>query len=137
MRREVRESDAELVARILEDVFQRATEEVLHDDLTALVLAKVNGELGRSWKYETADRRVRDALTLMLEGDRPVISAGHGFKLATRATEAERERACDLIQRQIEKLSHKQRRIRAVTLAGDSVLGELFAPGHPGIEWRP
>jgi hypothetical protein len=114
-----------------------SVEPLTRDRLTERVLDSSFERHGLRWKRTTAARRVRDALAELLDSDHPVISAGHGYMLATRATQADRERAAVLAERQAVRLLTKARRIRAVTLPGDSVLADLFSPGHPAIAWRP
>jgi hypothetical protein len=97
------------------------------DELTERVLDHSFSALGLYWKRATAARRVREALESLLQGEEPVISAGHGYKLASRATPAERERAAQLAERQAVRLFAKARKIRAVTLPGEPMVGELFS----------
>jgi thiamine pyrophosphate-dependent acetolactate synthase large subunit-like protein len=96
------------------------------DELTERVLDHSFASLGLCWKRATAARRVREALEILLQGEEPVISAGHGYKLASRATPAERERAAQLAERQATRLFAKARKIRAVTLPGEPVERRLF-----------
>jgi hypothetical protein len=96
------------------------------DELTERVLDHSFSALGLCWKRATAARRVREALESLLQGEEPVISAGHGYKLASRATPAERERAAELAERQAARLFAKARRIRAVALPGEPVERRLF-----------
>jgi thiamine pyrophosphate-dependent acetolactate synthase large subunit-like protein len=110
---------------------------VPRDVLTERVLDYGCERLGLRWKRSTAGRRVRDALEELRDSDHPVLSAGHGFKLAVRATPQERERAAVLCEKRGAKEFANARKYRAITLPGDPVVSELFAPGHPGIEWRP
>lgn len=102
------------------------TSVLTRDELTERVLDHVWNSRGVLWKRTTAARRVREALEQLLQGDEPVISAGHGYKLASRATAAERERAAQLAERQATRLFAKARKIRAVALPGDPRDGELF-----------
>jgi hypothetical protein len=96
------------------------------DELTERVLDHSFEKLGLRWKRSTAARRVREALESLLQGEEPVISAGHGYKLASRATPAERERAAQLAERQATRLFAKARKIRAVALPGEPVERRLF-----------
>jgi hypothetical protein len=96
------------------------------DELVERVLDHSFAGFGLRWKRSTAMRRVCEALEQLLEGEQPVISAGGGFKLASRATPTERERAAQLAERQATRLFAKARKIRAVTLPGDPRDGELF-----------
>lgn len=105
------------------------TTSLTRDELTERVLDHSFGRLGLRWKRTTAARRVREALESLLQGEEPVISAGHGYKLASRATVAERDRAAQLAERQATRLFAKARKIRAVTLPSEPRDGELF----PGI----
>jgi thiamine pyrophosphate-dependent acetolactate synthase large subunit-like protein len=102
------------------------TTSLTRDELTERVLDHSFSRLGLRWKRTTAARRVREALESLLQGDEPVISAGHGYKLASRATPAERERAAQLAERQAARLFAKARKIRAVVLPGDPRDGDLF-----------
>ena len=96
------------------------------DELTERVLSHAWNNLGVLWKRTTAARRVREALETLLQGEEPVISAGHGYKLASRATPTERERAAQLAERQATRLFAKARKIRAVALPGEPVERRLF-----------
>jgi hypothetical protein len=96
------------------------------DELTERVHDHSFEKLGLRWKRSTAARRVREALEALLEGDRPVISAGGGFKLASRATAAERDRAAHLIEQQLIKLARKLRRVRGFRMPGEPADGDLF-----------
>jgi len=102
------------------------TTSLTRDELTERVLDHSFVSLGLRWKRTTAARRVREALETLLQGEEPVISAGHGYKLASRATAAERERAAQLAERQAARLFAKARKIRAVTLPGEPVERRLF-----------
>ena len=96
------------------------------DELTERVLDHSFERLGLRWKRATAARRVREALEQLLQGEEPVISAGHGYKLASRATSAERERSAQLAERQAARLFAKARKIRAVVLPGEPTERRLF-----------
>ena len=102
------------------------TTSLTRDELTERVLSHAWNNLGVLWKRTTAARRVREALEQLLQGEEPVISAGHGYKLASRATPAERERAAQLAERQATRLFAKARKIRAVALPGEPVERRLF-----------
>jgi len=102
------------------------TTSLTRDELTERVLDHSFSRLGLRWKRTTAARRVREALEQLLQGEEPVISAGHGYKLASRATPAERERAAQLAERQATRLFAKARKIRAVALPGEPVERRLF-----------
>ena len=104
------------------------------DQLAERVLEHGAAALGVRWQRTTAARRVREALEALLEGDCPVISAGHGYKLAASASAEERERAAHLAERAGVRLLAKARRIRAAQAAPpDPVQLEL-----PGLaEARP
>jgi len=96
------------------------------DEITERVLSHAWNNLGVLWKRTTAARRVREALEQLLQGEEPVISAGHGYKLANRATPAERERAAQLAERAATRLFAKARKIRAVALPGEPIERRLF-----------
>lgn len=116
------------VAWVAESILTRlrwARGPVPRDELTASVMGVAIMVRGRCWNAATAARRVREALEALLEGDSPVISAGGGFKLASRATAAERDRAAHLAERQAVRLLTKARRIRAVVLPGEPVNRDL------------
>ena len=102
------------------------TTSLTRDELTERVLDHSFSSLGLCWKRATAARRVREAIETLLQGEEPVISAGHGYKLASRATPAERERAAQLAERQAARLFAKARKIRAVALPGEPVERRLF-----------
>ena len=102
------------------------TTALTRDELTERVLDHSFTSLGLCWKRATAARRVREALEILLQGDEPVISAGHGFKLASRATPEERERAAQLCEKRGAKEFAKARKYRAITLPGEPVERRLF-----------
>jgi thiamine pyrophosphate-dependent acetolactate synthase large subunit-like protein len=121
-----RERDAEWIARCIVTALEYHAP-LTRDQLTERVLEQGAAMyLGLRWQRSTAARRVRDALALLLEGDQPVISAGHGYVLAARATREERERAAQLAERAGAHLLAKARKIRAAALPHEAVQGELF-----------
>jgi hypothetical protein len=99
------------------------------DELVERVLGHAWNHLGVLWKRTTAMRRVCEALEQLLDGEEPVISAGHGFKLASRATPEEREHAAQLCEKRGAREFAKARKYRAIALPGDPRDGELF----PGV----
>ncbi len=121
------EADVTWVARCIVTALGYSPKPLTREQLTDIILRHGALTIGLKWQRTTAERRVRDALRLLLEGDSPVISAGHGYKLAARATPEERERAAQLAERAGIRLLAKARRIRAVQAASpDPVQGELF-----------
>ena len=127
MLRTQREGDTKVVAHAVLSILRWALTPVTRDQLADQVHDHMTLDLGYQWQRATTERRVRDALRLLLEGDSPVISAGHGYKLAARATVEERERAAQLAERAGVRMLAKARRIRAVQAAPpDPVQGELF-----------
>jgi len=122
-----RSDDNAWVALFLLAELCNAPAALTRDELTERVLDHSFGRMGLRWKRATAARRVREALGSLLQGDEPVISAGHGYKLASRATPGERERAAQLAERQATRLFAKARKIRSVTLPGEPTLGSLEA----------
>jgi thiamine pyrophosphate-dependent acetolactate synthase large subunit-like protein len=120
-----RESDAAWVARCIVAALRWSSTSLTRDQLTEQVLEHATGALGVFWQRTTAARRVRDALALLLEGDQPVISAGHGYVLAALATREERERAAQLAERAGVHLLAKARKIRAAVLPHEAVQLEL------------
>ena len=135
MPKQERERDAVWVARCIVAALRWSEEPMTRDSLVEYVLTHATGALGLLWQRTTAARRVRDALELLLEGDQPVISAGHGYVLAARATAAERERAAQLAERAGVHLLAKARKIRAAALPHEAVQGRLAEV--PGFEARP
>jgi len=119
--------DVVWVARFIRTTLRWSIKPVTRDKLTVMILEQQHlAGVGRPWCSSTAGRRVRDAIRLLLEGDSPVISVGGGFKLAARATAAERERAAVICERRGEKEFVKARKIRAVALPGEPVERRLF-----------
>ena len=128
MRSSERESDSEWVASFILMGLRLTEEALTRDVLTSWVLDYASKN-GISWRPQTAARRVRDALALFLDGDQPVISAGHGYVLAARATREERERAAQLAERAGVRLMAKARKIRAAHLPSEAVQLELPLSG--------
>lgn len=130
-----RERDAAWVARCIVTALRWSEKPLTRDELTEHALDTSRAVFGLRWQRTTAARRVRDALALLLEGDQPVISAGHGYVLAARATREERERAAQLAERAGAHLLAKARKIRAAALPHEAVQGRLAEV--PGFEARP
>ncbi len=126
MQRTQREGDTEVVAHAIVSILRWAPAPITRDQLSDQVHAHMTMALGYLWQRTTTERRVRDALRLLLDGDSPVISAGHGYRLAARATAAERERAAQLAERAGVRLLAKARKIRAAHLPSEAVQGQLF-----------
>jgi hypothetical protein len=122
-------SDVEWIADFILEILEWSVEPLTRDQLTERVLDHAFQRRGTNWKRSTAARRVRDALALLLDGDQPVISAGHGYVLAVRATREERERAAQLAERAGVRLLAKARKIRAAHLPADAVQLELPLSG--------
>ncbi len=120
------ESDAEIVAKAIVSILRWTPAPLTRDQLAEQVHAHLTVTLGYRWQRTTTERRVRDALRLLLDGDSPVISAGHGYRLADRASAEEREKAAQLAERAGLRLLEKARRIRAARLQGEARQGELF-----------
>lgn len=120
MQQPQRESDAKIAARCILSALRWSEQPLTRDELTDRVQGHTAMNLGLNWKRSTAARRVRDALALLLEGDSPVISAGHGYKLAAVASAEERERAAQLAERAGARLLAKARKIRGARLPGDA-----------------
>jgi hypothetical protein len=124
--------DVAWVARFIQTTLRWSPRALTRDELSARVLEQQHlAGVGVPWSPATADRRTREAIERLLDGDNPPISAGHGYKLAALATQQERERAAELAERQATRLFAKARKIRAVTLPGDPAMGELFPGFRP------
>jgi hypothetical protein len=126
-----RREDCAWIAPFIKSHLRFAEKPVPRDELVEKVRDHAWNALGIGWKPQTAARRVREALEALLDSDTPVISAGGGFKFASRATAAERERAARLREQVAQKEWAAARKIRAVTLPGDPVMGELFPEARP------
>ena len=90
------EADVAWVGRFIVSPLRWSATPLTRDQLTERVLDHAWNNFGVKWQRTTAARRVRDGLELLLDGDQPVISAGHGYKLAAEATAEEREHAAQL-----------------------------------------
>ncbi len=132
-----RQGDTEVVAHTIVSILRWAPEPITRDELSDQVHDHMTLALGYLWQRATTERRVRDALRLLLDGDSPVISAGHGYRLAARAIAAERERAAQLAERAGVRLLAKARKIRAAALTGEpkqatlplAICGAVTKPG--------
>jgi len=120
------EADVAWVGRFIVSTLRWSATPLTRDQLTERVLDHAWNNFGVKWQRTTAARRVRDGLELLLDGDQPVISAGHGYKLAAEATAEEREHAAQLAEHAGVQLIEKARKIRAAKLPAEPEQLDLF-----------
>lgn len=110
-----RRAAAWVVAEVREFIARRGP---VQRDTIALRVCALSVDRGLGWEFETASRRIREALNELVKGGEPIVSTGSGFFLAVRPSD--RRAAVERLRRHgLACLA------RAAAIAGTSLLGEL------------